>query len=203
MTTRNKRCLDVHKAYLSYEAKGLVYDQAKELFSWNAFQQHHPKDNYMDLCNRILYYAKGHPLTLVVLGSFLFQRDEDEWESTLYKLKTTPLEDIQKVLRISYDGLDDTCKKLFLDIACFFNGCDENFVTRILEGCKFHPKIGLRILDERCLISISVGLIRMHDLLQEMGWAIVREKHPENPGKWSRLWQYEDITSVLTNNMVR
>ena len=36
-----------------------------------------------------------------------------------------------------------------------------------------------------------------------MGWAIVREKYPENPGKWSRLWEYEDIESVLTTNMVR
>ena len=107
VTTRNKRCLDVHKAYSSYQAKGLAHDRATELFKWNAFQQQHPNDNYMDLCNRILCYAKGLPLALVVLGSFFFQRDMDQWESTLYKLKTTPLEDIQKVLRISYDGLDD------------------------------------------------------------------------------------------------
>ena len=43
----------------------------------------------------------------------------------------------------------------------------------------------------------------MHDSLQEMGWAIVREKYSENPGEWSRLWEYEDIKSVLTKNMVR
>ena len=202
VTTRNKRCLDVQKSYLSYEAKGLAHNQAMELFCWNAFQQNHPKDNYVDFSNRILDYAKGHPLALVVLGSFLFQRNVDEWESTLHKLKRNPLEDIQKVLKISYDGLDDDCKKLFLDIACFFKDQDETFVSRILEGCKFHPKIGLRILDERCLISISGGAIRMHDLLQEMGWAIVRQNYPEHPRKWSRLWKYEDIKSIFTKDMV-
>lgn len=203
VTTRNKRCLDIHKSYPSYEPKGLVRNQAMELFSWNAFQQNHLKDNYADLSNCILDYAKGHPLALVVLGSFLFQRDVDEWKSTLHKLKTNPLEDIQKVLQISYDGLDDECKKLFLDIACFFKDQDVTFVTRILEGCRFHPKIGLRVLDERCLISISSGTIRMHDLLQEMGWAIVRQNYLEYPGKWTRLWNFKDIESVFTKDMVR
>ena len=203
VTTRNKRCLDVHKTYSSYEAKGLAHNKALELFSWNAFQQPHPKDNYVNLCNRVLRYAKGLPLALQVLGSFLFQRDEDEWESTLHRLKTIPFNDIQKVLRMSYDGLDDKCKKLFLHIACFFKDCKEKIVTRVLEGYRFHPKIELKVLDERCLISISQGIIRMHDLLQEMGWAIVREKSPDNPEEWSRLWEYEDIKSILTKNQVR
>ena len=79
----------------------------------------------------------------------------------------------------------------------------EKTVTIILEGCKFHPKIELKVLDEWCLISTSDGFARMHDSLQEMGWAIVHEKYPENLGEWSRLWEYEDIKSVLTKNMVR
>ena len=115
-----------------------------------------------------IHYAKGLPLALVVLGSFLFQRDEKEWESTLCKLKTIPPEDIRKVLQISYDGLDDRCKKLFLDIACFFKDCREKIVARILEGYRFQPKIELKILDERCLISISHDIIRMHDLIRQL-----------------------------------
>ncbi|RVW95022.1 TMV resistance protein N [Vitis vinifera] len=70
VTTRNKRCLDVHKSYSSYEAKGLAHEQAKELFCWNAFKQHHPKDNYVDLSNRILDYAKGLPLASCSFGFF-------------------------------------------------------------------------------------------------------------------------------------
>ncbi|XP_034675407.1 disease resistance protein RPV1-like [Vitis riparia] len=201
VTTRDKRCLDVYESYSSYEPKVLAREQAKELFCWKAFKQDHPIENFVDLSNRILDYAKDLPLALVVLGSFLFRRDVDEWESTLDKLKTNPLEDIQKVLQISYDGLDDKCKKLFLDIACFFKDEDEKMVTRILEGCKFHPKIGLRILGERCLISIEDNTIRMHDLLQEMGWAIVRQNDPEHPEEWSRLWELQDIENVLPQNM--
>ena len=203
LTTRNKRCLNVNKAYSLYEAKGLAKNKALELFSWNAFKQHHPTDNYMDLCNRVLHYAKGLPLALVVLGSSLFQGDEEYWESTLDRLKTIPLYDIQKVLQVSYNGLDDGYKKVFLDIVCFFKDWGEKTVIKILEGCRFYPKTALEELDDKCLISISDGFIRMHDSLQEMGWAIVREKYPENPGKWSRLWEYEDIESVLTTNMVR
>ncbi|KAL6316357.1 hypothetical protein AAG906_017994 [Vitis piasezkii] len=98
-----------------------------------------------------------------------------------------------------YDGLSDERKKLFLYIACFFKDEDEKMVTRILEGCKFHPKIGLRVLSERCLISIEDNTIRMHDLLQEMGWEIVRKIDPR-PGKWSRLWELQDIESVFAQN---
>ena len=90
---------------------------------------------------------------------------------------------IHMVLRISYDGLDDKWKKLFLDIACFFKDEDEKFVTRILEGCKFHPKIGLRVLDVRYLISILGDTIRMHDLLQEMGWTTACQNYLEHPRK--------------------
>ena len=73
LTTRNTCCLNVNKAYSSYEAKGLAKNKALELFIWNAFKQHYPTDNYVDLCNRVLHRAKGLPLALVVLGSSLFQ----------------------------------------------------------------------------------------------------------------------------------
>ena len=43
----------------------------------------------------------------------------------------------------------------------------------------------------------------MKNLLQEMGWAIVRQIDPECPGKWSRLWELQDIESVFTRNKVR
>ena len=165
LTTRNKRCLNVNKAYSLYEAKGLAKNKALKLFSWNAFKQHHPTDNYVDLCNRALHHAKGLPLALVILGSSFFQRDEEYWESTLDRLKTIPFDDIQKVLQISHNGLDDRCKKVFLDIVCFFKDWGEKTVTKILEGCRFHPKTKLKELDEKCLISISDGFIRMHDSL--------------------------------------
>ncbi|TQD93665.1 hypothetical protein C1H46_020669 [Malus baccata] len=40
----------------------------------------------------------------------------------------------------------------------------------------------------------------MHDLLQKLGKHIVYEESPTEPGKRSRLWHYEDVRSVLTEN---
>ncbi|KAM1211950.1 hypothetical protein ACFX1X_003662 [Malus domestica] len=41
----------------------------------------------------------------------------------------------------------------------------------------------------------------MHDLLQEMGWAIVCEQCVEEPGKRKRLFNAKDVYHVLKNNM--
>ena len=75
VTTRNKRCLDVHdKAYSSYEAKGLAKSKALELFSWNAFQQHLPiRDNYMDLYICVLHtLCKRSSISSCSFGFFSF-----------------------------------------------------------------------------------------------------------------------------------
>ncbi|KAL6223030.1 hypothetical protein ACLB2K_006420 [Fragaria x ananassa] len=60
--------------------------------------------------------------------------------------------------------------------------------------------IGIDVLVERSLLTVSFGTIWMHDLLQEMGLEIVRRESPEEPGKRSRLWLYEDINHVLGGN---
>ncbi|RVW31508.1 hypothetical protein CK203_113953 [Vitis vinifera] len=38
----------------------------------------------------------------------------------------------------------------------------------------------------------------MHDLIQEMGYAIVREECPRDPHKWSRLWDADDIYNAFS-----
>ncbi|XP_031253510.1 disease resistance-like protein DSC1 [Pistacia vera] len=40
----------------------------------------------------------------------------------------------------------------------------------------------------------------VHDLLQEMGWEIVRQESTRDPGKRNRLWYHEDIYRVLEEN---
>ncbi|TQD82421.1 hypothetical protein C1H46_032015 [Malus baccata] len=39
----------------------------------------------------------------------------------------------------------------------------------------------------------------MHDLLREMAKVIICEKSFGHPGKWSRLWNLQDVTDVLRN----
>ncbi|PRQ55354.1 putative winged helix-turn-helix DNA-binding domain-containing protein [Rosa chinensis] len=119
------------------------------------------------------------------------------------RLKNTPHRRIIEVLRISFDGLEEKDREIFLHIACFYKGKDKDRVTQILDYCQLNPVIGLSVLADRSLITISNNELSMHDLLQEMGWEIVREQSPTYPGKRSRLWSHEDINNVLESDKVR
>ena len=99
------------------------------------------------------------------------------------KLKRTPEGKIIKPLRISFEGLDDTHKAIFLDISCFFIGWDKDYVAKVLDECEFSATIGISVLRERCLITFERNELNMHDLLREMARVIISEKsadHPEN-----------------------
>ncbi|KAI9119867.1 hypothetical protein K1719_009256 [Acacia pycnantha] len=133
-------------------------------------------------------YAKGVPLALKVLGSYLRGRSEVEWESALRKLEKNPHEDIQKVLRLSYDGLNHEEKRIFLDVACFLKGELKEFVINLLDSFGFHGVIGIRILHDKALINVDNGRhMKMHDSIQEMGLQIVREESIDEPERRSRL----------------
>ncbi|KAL6329292.1 hypothetical protein AAG906_015499 [Vitis piasezkii] len=102
-------------------------------------------------------------------------------ESELEKLRRIPNKEIQDVLRISFDGLDDNQKDIFLDIACFFKGQDKDYVIKLLKSCDFFPEIGIRNLIDKSLVTISYNKLCMHDLIQEMGWEIVRQESIKDP----------------------
>ena len=128
-----------------------------------------------------------------------------EWKSALEKLERIPQDKVQEKLRISFDALgDSTVKDIFLDISCFFIGMDKNYVVQILDGCGFFAVIGIDVLIQRCLLTVGErNKIMMHDLLRDMGREIVRENHPKEPGKCSRVWLHEDVFDILTNQEVR
>ena len=113
----------------------------------------------------MVHYVNGLSLGLKVLGSFLYGKIVHQWKSELHKLEREPNQEIQCVLLRSYDELDCTQKQIFLDVACFFNGEDKDFVTRILDACNFFAESGLRVLGDKCLISIVDNNIWMYDLL--------------------------------------
>jgi len=62
--------------------------------------------------------------------------------------------------------------------------------------------IGIPVLIEKSLISVSRDQVLMHDLLQIMGKEIVRCESPEEPGRRSRLWTYKDACLALMDNTV-
>ena len=149
-------------------------------------------------------YANGLPLAIVVLGSLLNGRSAFEWKSALDRLREFPESKILNVIQISFDGLHETEKEIFLNNACFFNHKNQETIIPILDYLELHPKIGLEIFIEKSLIKLQYNQLWMHDLLQEMGRDIVCKECPKDQlGKHSRLWLYKDIDNVLKNNTVR
>ncbi|XP_020410604.1 TMV resistance protein N isoform X2 [Prunus persica] len=201
ITTRDKHLLEQIGVDGTYMVEEMDEKEALELFGWHAFESGYPNQEYLDLSKRVIRYCRGLPLALEVVGSFLIKRSTVEWENHLEKLERSSDGDIQKILRISFDGLpDDTMRKIFLDISCFFIGKDKDYVTKILDGCGFFATIGVSVLIERCLVIASEqNKLMMHDLLRDMGREIVREKSTGRPENFSRLWKREDLTDVLSD----
>ncbi|XP_048422105.1 disease resistance protein RPV1-like [Pyrus x bretschneideri] len=206
-----------------YEVEVLKPDDALQLFCSRAFKNNSTRIiDCKELAEKAVAYAKGLPLALTVLGSLFFNcKSKEEWEDVFNKLKRFPSEDIQEVLRISYDRLGENEKEIFLDIACFHTGQSLVEVKQMLDARGFFATDGIRILKDMSLISIDSELetipvvlemddfpqemgretIVMHDLLQEMGGKIVQEQGNKDPGKRSRLFNDGDVYRVLSSNM--
>ncbi|CAN6580149.1 unnamed protein product [Malus baccata var. baccata] len=199
ITTRDEHLLNPVRVNMRYPAKEMNEEEALELFSWHTFANNCPKEEYLELSKKVVSYCGGLPLALKVLGSSLFGRPIREWQSYLEKLKRIPEGEIIKTLKISFDGLDDNQQTIFLYIFCCFLGLEKDHVTKILDECGFSATYEISVLRERCLITVEWGELKMHDLIQEMGKTIISEKSPTQPGRWSRLWNLEVTTDVLTN----
>ncbi|GJT27811.1 disease resistance TIR-NBS-LRR class family protein [Tanacetum coccineum] len=78
-----------------------------------------------------------------------------EWKDAIDRLKRIPLKDTLKKLKLSYKSLEDDYKEMFLDIACILKGSSKKDAIRILESCGFHAINGLKVLEQRSLITIS------------------------------------------------
>ncbi|KAI9104319.1 hypothetical protein K1719_022891 [Acacia pycnantha] len=201
ITTRNERLL-LEVDCGVYLMKNLNERESIELLSWHAFKQESPKEDFTKLSRDIVAYSGGLPLAVEVIGSYLFGREVQEWKSVLEKLKKIPNERIQKKLKISFDGLDNLEKEIFLDISCFFIGMDKNDVSHILNGCEFFADIGIKTLVERSLVTIDEkNMLGMHDLLRDMGREIISEQSQKKLGKRSRLWHHKDALAVLLEHM--
>ncbi|KAI5333920.1 hypothetical protein L3X38_024052 [Prunus dulcis] len=214
ITTRNEHLLKAYGVHHIYEVEKLNDEEAFQLFCKKAFKKGHKMaDDYTNLSKGVVKYANGLPLALEVLGYALCGRELGEWESEFAKLKEHHDDNIIDVLRISYDGLDETEKQIFLDIACFFKGEDHDRVFNILDACDFYPKRGIRVLKEKCLVKVIEGnRLWMHDLVQQMGWSVVL-RDSLDPGERSRLWvnesvsdykdsrSWHDVNNVLEDNL--
>ena len=196
ITTRNKDVLNFLEVDSTYEPPLMEPDQSLQLFCKHAFRRNSPLDDYDILSKSVVSTAAGLPLALQIIGSSLFGKGKELWEETL---KKKPHDDVQKVLRISYEALNVEQKKMFLDIACLFIGEDKRLPFYMWDDCKFDPTLGIDVLQLKSLVKIENDKwLRMHDQLRDLGRQIVREE--EEP---SRLFVDEDALDVLESQIVR
>ncbi|KAJ0751780.1 putative TIR domain, P-loop containing nucleoside triphosphate hydrolase [Helianthus annuus] len=202
ITTRNEQVLVAQRVNYTHDVPLLSHEEAICLFSRYAFGKQIPIEGYKELSEKVVHYAKGLPLTIKVLGSSLCGKTECEWDDAIERLKTIPEEQTLKRLEISYAGLENEHKEIFLEVACILKGELKDEAISILESCGFHARFALKVLEQKSLITVSdLGRLDMHDRIEEMGMNIVRRLHPDEPGKHSRLWIGEEIKDILVNDL--
>ena len=187
-----------------YTCEGLSHDEATQLFSVFAFGQNHPATGNEELSNHVVEYANGNPFVLKVMaGNFSYGERIFEWKSSLEIIKDSLQRDFLNIYRISFDSLDEESKNIFLHIACFFNGKKVDRVLQVLDFCGFYSRIGMKVLIDKSLVTISNNILRMNRLVEEMGRTIVRRECELHCGKCSRLWDHRDVNAVIRKNSVR
>jgi hypothetical protein len=208
ITTRDKHLLATLQeggrvSYYNYKVKELDDHEARELFCQHAFKQNKPMEDYSELVDQFIHYAKGLPLALKIIGSDLLGRRIGSWKSALHKYKKTPQSNILEILKISFDGLDQAQQDIFLDIACFLKGVYKPVVMDILCSCNSNdPFYDIETLIDKCLLFVTRdGKLSMHDLIQQMGLEITRQELKVTK-KCRRLLYYEDAPEVLTGDTV-
>ncbi|KAL4642307.1 hypothetical protein ACB092_02G006500 [Castanea dentata] len=200
ITTRDKQVLaTLPKGHLIYKVKELCPYEACELFNKHAFHTDEPKEKYSELAELIISYANGLPLALKVMGSDLCEKSICEWRSAFEMYKNIQHGKIQEILKISFLGLSENEKDIFLDIACFFKGRNKDYVVKILDACDLYPDFNIGRLIDKCLITVEDDTLWMHDLLQQMGREIVQEESKRLENR-SRIWCHKDANKLLTRN---
>ncbi|GJS54724.1 ribonuclease H-like domain-containing protein [Tanacetum coccineum] len=205
ITTRDEQVLVAHGVKWILNVNLLSDKEALLLFSRYAFGRDIPIQGYEKPSPKVVRYASGLPLTIKVLGSFLCGKDRLEWKDALRRLKTIPLKETLEKLELSYIGLEDDYKEIFLDVACLMKSWPKENAIRMLESCGFHARNGLRVLEQKSFISFitiddnDYQCLAMHDHIEEMGKNIVRRLHPDEPNKHSRLWIDEEI--IVANDL--
>ena len=201
ITSRDKQILRGQVDGL-YRVEKLDFDEALRLFRLHSLKQlvDQEDDSDHELYVKIVNYAGGIPLALKVLSSFFRGKRRENWEAELSKLKECPNRDILDILRVSYDGLDEMQKRVFLDVACFFGNEFRDYAERIFAACGLHPKTGLDDLVDKSLISFIDGKLHIHALIQQMAWNVVNsDVELENR---SRMWISQVSIHILETNRV-
>ena len=80
ITSRDKQVLK-NVVDETYEVEGLNYEESLQLFSSKALKNCNPILDHRELIEKIVSHVQGNPLALIVLGSYLYGKNIEEWRS--------------------------------------------------------------------------------------------------------------------------
>ncbi|KAH0714101.1 hypothetical protein KY284_007006 [Solanum tuberosum] len=199
-TTRNKKILGMNNVV--HEVTTLLEHDAIQLFNQHAFKGEAPNENIKKLSLEVVSHAKGLPLALRLWGIWLHNQDTTMWRESVDMIQRESCPDIVRNLKISFEGLQDKEKMIFLDIASFFKVKGKDETIEILESYDLDVRIRLCGLIEKSLVFISKhDTIQMHDEIQKMGRCVV--KMQKDSGLPSRVWNIKDFEDVINNTVSR
>ncbi|XP_013662912.2 probable disease resistance protein At4g19520 [Brassica napus] len=196
ITSRDKQVFSLCQVKQIYEVPGLNEDEAQQLFSRFAFGKDIKHENLQKLLPKVIEYADGNPLALKYYGRKT-RDNPKEVENAFLTLEQSPPHEIYDAVKSTYDLLSSNEKNIFLDIVCLFRGESIDYVMHLLEGCGFFPRVGINVLVEKCLVSISQGKVVMHNLIQDIGRKIINRRK-----RRSRLWKPSSIKHFLEDKNV-
>ncbi|XP_020882189.1 disease resistance protein TAO1 isoform X4 [Arabidopsis lyrata subsp. lyrata] len=200
VVTQDLKLLKAHGIKYIYKVDFPTSDEALEIFCMYAFGQKSPKVGFEQIARTVTTLAGKLPLGLRVMGSYLRRMSKQEWARSIPRLRTSLDDDIESVLKFSYNSLAEEEKDLFLHIACFFRRERIETLEVFLANKFGDVKQGLQILADKSLLSLNFGNIEMHNLLVQLGLDIIRKQSIHKPGKRQFLVDAEDICEVLTED---
>ena len=210
ITTRNAQLLRSSSCPgMQIQPVDLLDSQAAlELFSWSAFLAKQPPPGFSQLAAQAVEKCAGLPLTITVLGAYLWEQPGSQWRAALSRLHAAqPLtgchtqdDELWGKLKLSYDALGVPEQGMFLDIACCMLGKQRDAV---LPAWGAGAASTLRNLMGRSLVSVGEnGQLVIHDQLRDMARAVVSMEHKE-PALRSRVSMPEALRIVAGKEVGR